>query len=307
VIYAGQDYELDRALGRWTAQTTTAATWDASLEIQSDYSDALFRVCWKLIYPARVRTSCGIFDREQGGLKGVHVVDDSQGMGRLVWRSGNLPTAPAGVNPSVSGEVLVKALSRPRYSDPTGGVAAGRFTGDNVSTATFVEQRVDPDDPQAPAGRYRFESAGYMNRDPFTPPRYNLRNAAVTGRWSTSGSGAETTFALGELLEGDNGQETLQLPKPGGLAISAAQSYELDQTLAQWTATAAPIPWDAALQVHSDDVQDWFRVCWQMTYPLVVRQSCGLFSRHDGELVGVHVVDDFEGQGPVVWRSQGTP
>jgi hypothetical protein len=306
VVSAAQAYELDQTLGQWTAQAGDVA-WRASLQVQSDYADDLFRVCWELHYPARIRTSCGVFGREQGDLRGAHIVDDSQGMGRLTWRSSSLPSAPPGALPSVSGEVLIKALSLARYSDPVNGPAVGQFTGGTPSTTTFVEQRVDADGSQTPSGRYAFESAGYMNRDPSISPRYDLRPASVTGRWTESGSGAEATLALGDQMVGDDAQEKLSLPNPGGVVISAGQRYVLDDTVAQWTRTDVPIHWDASLQIHSDNVQDWFRVCWQMTYTEVFRQSCGLFNRQSGDLAGVYVVDSLHGEAPLIWRSAEMP
>lgn len=307
LISAAQPYDLDQTLAQWQAPEGTAG-WDASLEVQSDYADTLFRVCWKLSFPGRKRTSCGVFERVYGDLRGIHVVDDSQGFGLLVWRSRDLPPRPVGAAPAISGDVLIRALSLPRYSDPIDGAAAGQFTGGTPSTATFVEQRVGPDPgaPQSPGGAYAFESAGYMNRDPMIPPRYNLRDASAGGRWTMAGSGAQATFTLGEQFEGDNGQEIAALPGSGALVVAAAESYELDRTLAQWTNLQLAVPWDAALQIHSDDVPEWFRLCWQMTYPKVIRQSCGLFDRQSGDFMGVHVVDDSENLGPLVWRS-GTP
>src|SRR5690606_12241606 len=117
VVVAGERYELDQTLGTWKANDMS--TLAASLTLGADYADDLFRVCWKLRSVAR--TSCGVFDRETGELRGVHVVDDAIGFGRLIWRSAALPPAPAGLLPVISGEVLIKALSRPRYSDPVTG------------------------------------------------------------------------------------------------------------------------------------------------------------------------------------------
>src|SRR5690606_30868397 len=129
----------------------------------------------------------------------------------------NLPSAPAGLLPAISGEVLIRALSRPRYSDPVSGeVAAGRLTEGDVSTATFVEQRVDRDDPQTPVGVYGFASGGYMNRGPEIPPRYDVRNARLTGRWQMSGAGSETVFTLFDHLDGDNGQWVRSLSRRDG-------------------------------------------------------------------------------------------
>jgi hypothetical protein len=236
----------------------------------------------------------------------VHLVDDSLGFGRLIWRSANLPSAPAGLLPTISGEVLIKALSRPRYSDPVSGdVAAGRLTEGHVSTATFVEQRVDRDEAQPPVGTYHFASGGYMNRGQEIPPRYNLRNARLNGRWQMSGSGSEAVFTLFDHLDADNGQQIRGLSRRDHFEVSAARTYELDRTLAQWSIIEAPYYWDAALAIHSDDARpDWFRLCWQMTYyPEVFRQSCGLFERQSGEFMGVHVVDDSDPPAPLVWRS----
>lgn len=305
VVSAAQAYELGQTLAQWTAQAADG-TWQASLQIQPDYADDLFRVCWRVEYPARRRTSCGVFGTEQGDLRGAHVVDDSQAMGALTWRS-NLPPAPPGALPDIGGEVLIKALSLARYSDPVAGAAVGLLVSGTPTTSTFVEQRVDADDPQTPAGHYAFESGGYMNQDPSLSPRFDLRRASVTGHWTLSGSGTGATLALGDQIEGYDAQETLSLPHPGGLTIAAGQRYVLDDTLAHWTRTEAPIYWNASLQIHSDEVPDWFRLCWEMSYTEVYRQSCGLFSRQTGDLTGVYVVDSLHGAAPLVWRSTEMP
>lgn len=306
VVSAGQSYEVDQALGQWVAPAGPAA-WNASLQIQSDHADTLFRVCWKLKFPGRHRTSCGVFDSERGDLIGVHVVDDSLAFGPLVWRTGSLPPAPAGASGTVSGEVLIKALSRPRYSDPVAGAAAGRLTEGTISSATFVEQQVERDDPQTPVGRYMFSSGGYMNLDRLISPRYDLQLASLAGRWQMTGSGPQATFTLFEHVDGDDGQESRGLPRADNLVVSAAQSYELGGTLAQWTTSEAPYPWEVSLEIYPDEAQpDWFRLCWQMTYyPRVFRLSCGLFDRQGGEFMGVHVVDATDPPAPLIWRSDG--
>ena len=200
---------------------------------------------------------------------------------------------------------MIAALSWPRYSNDIDGLVAGNLVGQSPVTSASVEQvvRRDPADSPAAEGSYYFASAAYMLRNPFIPPRFALRSSSVIGRWAMAGSAADTTFAIGKQVSGDNEQMSVAMSKPEDWVVFASQTYELDQTLAQWSAVQDAMTWNAAVQIQSDDVPGLFRMCWQMNYPQVVRLSCGLFERQSGRFSGVHVSDDFEGQGPLIWRS----
>lgn len=221
---------------------------------------------------------------------------------------------PAEAKPSITGEVLIKALSWPRYGNDIDGPVAGFLIGEERVTTATVEQvvRREPADSPTPEGAYSFRSSGYMNRDPFIPPRYNLNAATVNGRWAMSDGAAATTFSIGEEIEGNNQLRSVRMLRPGGWVVLASETYELDQTLSQWSSVPDPMTWHAAVQIQSDDVPELFRMCWETKFPhdddsLIVisidRVSCGLFNRQSGEFSGVHISDNFAGQGPLVWRS----
>jgi hypothetical protein len=44
-------------------------------------------VCWHVRLPTVIRLACGLYDELTSDPRGIHVVDDSHGLGPLTWKT----------------------------------------------------------------------------------------------------------------------------------------------------------------------------------------------------------------------------
>jgi hypothetical protein len=68
---------LNAAAAEWVA-----APWFVQFQVaDDDFPSASFRLCMNMHAPNLRRLSCTIHDKDTGAWRGVHVLDDSQGLG----------------------------------------------------------------------------------------------------------------------------------------------------------------------------------------------------------------------------------
>lgn len=199
-----------------------------------------------------------------------------------------LPAPPAlpGVSPApapvVTGAILRKALTT-RYDDARNGRDGLAWGTSGDGSNAFVYQIISGN-PKLVLD-YNTASGGS------TLTSVSMR---VSMPYGTSNS-----VELGQVLHTPD----VTLVRPTRLAIDA-DSYVLNQTLAEWSPPGAGDPWFVQLQLQSDSRSDTtFRVCWHVHLPQIIRLWCGLFDRLTGDHRGIVLIDDSEGLGAKIWQT----
>lgn len=144
-------------------------------------------------------------------------------------------------------------------------------------------------------GEYSQFSGLYIDPGATDSDRYMLRNAGVTAAIDGDGAIAATVYLR------DDVNYWTPLVNPAGRFVAAAAGYDLDQTIAQWSAG----PWFAQLQVQTDPASNTaFRLCWHLRSERIIRLTCSRHDRATGAYRGLHITDDSLGLGPIIWATR---
>lgn len=190
--------------------------------------------------------------------------------------AGQPSPAPAPAGPTISGAVLLAALSE--WVEPSDNPLAHGTSADGSTAYVYQRARQTPVDPR----------------------NYNNWSGGQTIALLQTGTSFAVVGDGAELGAGFSSANTA-LVRSQPFRIQPNDAFPLDTTIAEWRAA----PWFQQLQLQTDDLSNTvFRACWHFRLPQFIRLTCTKHDRLTGQFRGVHIVDDSDGLGAKVWRTQ---